>query len=329
MIKFLSNVKVALGYLKRNVYLLKLINLKIALSIFINRIQYIFTSSIIEKNNLDLEKHKIIRNFLLNNVYNNFDFSFDFQSNTEKSTDVKNLPIWVCWWQGEENLPELSRICVERIKKFANQHPVNVITLNNVSNYVSIPNEIWDNYKNGNISPTFLSDFLRASLLGKYGGLWLDSTVFVLDTIDDEYFSRDLVSIKTEKISNSSPSLYRWAGFFLGSKRASPIFCTFRMMFIEYFKHYNKICDYLLIDHFLDIIYYKNKDFKDYIDAEPISNQNLHLLESYLNLPYSAELFSELKKQTNFFKLSYKIPLIEETFQKQKTFWFYIKNEKF
>lgn len=326
---FLIRLKQALGSIKRNYYLLDIIDRKTAISIILNRFYYFLEFSYDKKHLLNDKKHSIIKNFLLENVFQNFDFSFNSDKMADVATDVADLPIWVCWWQGEKSMPELNKICVNSIKKNAGTHPVTIITFDNVSNYIDIPSNILDNYKNGNISPTFLSDFLRASLLHKFGGLWLDSTILVVEQIQDKYFSQEFVSIKTEMLSNASPSKYRWAGFFLGSTGNSEIFRVFRNMFIEYFNHYNKICDYLLIDYFLSILYDKNSNFKKIVDGKDVDQPHLHLLEQKLNEAYSDVVADSFRKDTSFFKLSFKIPLFDDTNDGKKTFWYSIKNGQF
>ncbi|WP_291066218.1 MULTISPECIES: capsular polysaccharide synthesis protein [unclassified Empedobacter] len=326
---FLIRLKQALGSIKRNYYLLDIIDRKTAITIILNRFHYFLELSDDKKHLLNEEKHSIIKNFLLENVFQNFDFSFNPDKADHTTTNVSTIPIWVCWWQGEESMPELNKICVNSIKKYAGTHPVKIITFDNVSNYINIPSNIFDNYKNGNISPTFLSDFLRASLLHKFGGLWLDSTILVVEQIQDKYFSQEFVSIKTEMLSNASPSKYRWAGFFLGSTGNSEIFRVFRNMFIEYFNHYNKICDYLLIDYFLSILYDKNSNFKKIVDGKDVDQPHLHLLEQKLNEAYSDVVADSFRKDTSFFKLSFKIPLFDDTNDGKKTFWYSIKNGQF
>ena len=73
-------------------------------------------------------------------------------------------------------------------------------------------------------------------------------------------------------------------------------------------------------------MYDNNDSFRKYIDQQEISNPNLHLLESHLNLVYDPQKFKELKMETSFFKLSFKIPLNEYDFNNEKTLWYYLKN---
>lgn len=40
-------------------------------------------------------------------------------------------PIWVCWWQGEEQMPDIVKACYHSIQKHACTHPVILITSEN------------------------------------------------------------------------------------------------------------------------------------------------------------------------------------------------------
>ena len=47
-----------------------------------------------------------------------------------------NYPIWVMWWQGENKMPEVVKICYASILKNAGSHPVNLITNCNYEKYL-------------------------------------------------------------------------------------------------------------------------------------------------------------------------------------------------
>ena len=94
-----------------------------------------------------------------------------------------NSNIWVCWWQGEEKMPDVVKICYRSIKIMSGKHPVVLITDYNCKDYVKLPQFIWDKYAAGVISRTHLSDILRFYLLKEYGGIWMDITNFITVTI--------------------------------------------------------------------------------------------------------------------------------------------------
>lgn len=47
--------------------------------------------------------------------------------------------IWTCWLQGLGNAPILVKRCIESMRQYANGYKVEVIDLNNVSQFVLLP----------------------------------------------------------------------------------------------------------------------------------------------------------------------------------------------
>lgn len=102
-----------------------------------------------------------------------------------------NYKVWVFWWQGiNSETPEIVQNCIESIKNNFKSHEVVIITKENFSSYVSIPNYILEKMNNKIISITHFSDILRANLLSEYGGVWLDATCFLTGSIEDEIESK-------------------------------------------------------------------------------------------------------------------------------------------
>ena len=97
--------------------------------------------------------------------------------NSEQITDVS--PIWVCWWQGRDSMPDIVKACYNSILMHAGNHPVILITGDNYHEYVTLPDCILQKWKAGNITLTHLSDILRMLLLKAHGGIWMDSTVLL------------------------------------------------------------------------------------------------------------------------------------------------------
>ena len=52
-----------------------------------------------------------------------------------------------------------------------------------MQNYVNIPDYIYKKFKEGKITPPHFSDYIRCCLLDKYGGLWLDASLYMLDKV--------------------------------------------------------------------------------------------------------------------------------------------------
>ena len=108
--------------------------------------------------------------FIKNYKPQKFEFNNKFQSS-----------IWSLWWQDDkfENLPDVVKICYSSIKKFGGSHDFQILTQKNFRELVNLPDYILEKFNAGKITITHLSDIIRFYLLFNYGGLWLDSTVFI------------------------------------------------------------------------------------------------------------------------------------------------------
>lgn len=112
-------------------------------------------------------------------------------------------PIWVCWWQGENAMPPIVQSCFQSLCSHAGNHLVHLITQENISKYVTIPDYILRKVQEGKISFTHFSDILRMCLLYEHGGLWIDATVYVSQPIPEKVLNlasvrRSLNSIPTD-----------------------------------------------------------------------------------------------------------------------------------
>ncbi len=254
------------------------------------------------KNNLRKKKNEIINKYLTKN----------YQHLINKYKKVRDLPgkvsdnIWIFWWQGINNAPEIVKICIKSIKLYCKGYKINVITKNNIGEYYKIPKYISEKMKNNTISLTHLSDLLRFNLLKLYGGFWIDATIYLTNSPFIEKRFENFYTVKFQAESDqTSISKGKWCGFFQGGW--NPIYYCFMVDFFnEYWKKEQLIIDYFLIDYAVNIAYNNISSVKRIFDKIPQNNENIHELQSLLNKPFNETEFSQLKKTNSVHKLSYK-----------------------
>ncbi len=108
-------------------------------------------------------------------------------------------------------------------------------------NYIDLPENIIEKYKSGIIDFIKFSDIVRVTLLAKYGGVWLDSTIYIETSKKLEYLENDFYTIRLkdeEKIPKFVPK-GRWTGFCLAGKQNFILFKFLRDFQIEYFQRFN------------------------------------------------------------------------------------------
>lgn len=111
------------------------------------------------------------------------------------------IPVWVCWWQGEAKMPEEVRRSLEEIKKKLPERKtvLRLITLENCMEYVTFSDTVIRKFNEGKISLEHLTDLLRAELLYRYGGVWMDTIYGNTIPLTEQMLEKELYTIKTRK----------------------------------------------------------------------------------------------------------------------------------
>jgi len=226
----------------------------------------------------------------------------DFLQNNIESS----VPIWIMWWQGEKQQPLIVKECIKSIKKHNGQHKVIIIDKMNISEFINFPSYILEKVEKGIISLTELSDITRIGLLKEYGGIWIDSTIFVNDDIDKELLDYPFFTVKHNLMGDYHICHGKWSSFFLATNKENPYFDFCLNFFYEYWKNENLLIAYLLIDAIMYIGYEKEIYFKELIDMVPINNTKTFEFNRILNHKYNFDFYLEISENTYIYKLSYK-----------------------
>lgn len=246
-------------------------------------------------------------------------------NNSEKD----KLPIWCCWWQGEESMPELVKLCQTRLKQVIPQDKaeMHLITLDNYAQYVDLPEHIVRKFQEGIITMTTMSDVLRFYLLEKYGGYWLDATVFFTDNIPEEYFSGQFYCqrmVSNVEYSKREACGSNWCGFSMTGPKGNIIFQFMKDAFSKWWAEYDTIIDYVLIDYMLLTGFKHVPAITEIISSVPDNNEDIFEMYKVLNQPYSEELFRRVTRRNVMHKLTYKMDLYTETAEGQLTLYGYL-----
>ncbi len=278
-------ISVAIASLLNKVYFYGIHNDKLAYSINVNKHKKII--SYLKKQYKEvIGKYKTITEYL----------------NTNDSPIMKGR-IWTIWWQGEESAPEHLKMCFNSMRKYACDHEVIVITKENVSEFISIPEHIFLKVENGNISFIHLADFIRMKLLSEYGGLWFDATIFLSDKISEEVFDYDYYTEKQERVRMSCVSEGRWNGTFFSGKPGFPFFNFMVDVLSAFWMDHEQIIDYFLIDYFTQIAYDEIPVFRKALDKVPVNNKLIFEMGKILNEKYDENRYNEITHDTAVHKM--------------------------
>lgn len=86
--------------------------------------------------------------------------------------------IWLYWAQGEENAPNIVKLCIKSWKQFNPNHEIRVLDDSSLVKWVKMD----ESAKRHGMA--CFSDHVRLNLLKKYGGIWADATLFCSQPID-------------------------------------------------------------------------------------------------------------------------------------------------
>lgn len=246
----------------------------------------------------------------------------------KRAIDEK-VPIWCCWWQGENQMPELVKMCHERLKQVipTDRAELRLVTMDNYRDYVDLPEHILDKFTRGIITMTTMSDILRFALLAQYGGYWLDATVFFTGDIPVEYFEKDFFC---QRMTTNTAYIKReacggnWCGFSMAGLRNCIIFRFMNDAFSKWWRDHDSIIDYVLIDYMLLTGYRYVPAIRRIIDQVPDNNEDIFEMYQVLNQPYSDELYSRLTRRNVMHKLTYKMDLKKRTEHGHPTLYGYL-----
>ncbi len=144
------------------------------------------------------------------------------------------------------------------------------------------------------------------NLLIKYGGTWIDASVF-MTKYEERFFRKDLF-------------FFNLSSWFITSEKGSPVLKTTRDLLYEYWRRENYLCYYFLFHESFSIAFDRYKE--DYYDMPDISNRPEHYLQDYLMKKMNIDKYLNLVKNISIHKLN--IKFISKHFKSKNSFLYYI-----
>lgn len=179
------------------------------------------------------------------------DILIKYQNKKEDITSFEKN-IFFFWWDNIDDSPILVKKCLDRIKKLYPEYKINIISKSNITNYIEKDSIELTLLNNNKITIQSFSDLLRFHLIKKYGGIWIDSTVFFIKKINFEECISKFNFFTIEDINTKNHLTYKnnhssWSSFLIGGKKESPLFeCLYELFSNYYLNNYKKI--YFLVD---------------------------------------------------------------------------------
>lgn len=229
----------------------------------------------------------------------------------------EDYTVWVFWWQGEGQMPEIVKATYHSICANAGCKVV-LITKDNYRDFVSVP-EFMEQKVGKGFLLAHLSDYVRISLIDKYGGLWLDSTILTTKPLPQQLLTMPLFTVKAKEFDGRLEENYvasgRWNMQVLGScETHHPLFFLMKQYLENYWKACDGTIDYLFFDYLVALLYENHEDIRKEMNELPITNTNMHKLLPLLSKLYEEMDIDKLQRDgTWMFKLTYKLKNICDT----------------
>lgn len=250
-----------------------------------------------------------------------------YKNNPPKEEPVGNMQIWVFWGQGEAQMPPLIKACYRQLNHFNDN--VNLVTSENVANYIELPAVVYEKVKNGQISWAHFSDIIRNTLLAQFGGIWLDATVWVSGVLPWEQLRTMPIYTANGMVPKTANSVRFWTSFdwnwstwcMSSNKRCQKLFSFVSEMLQAIAVKEKCWLDYVVQDY---LVYYACRHFssvQEAMESLTIQNPKRNQLASMMNDPFDENKYNELIKSDFVFKLSFRSSWREYTPDGMQTFY--------
>lgn len=228
---------------------------------------------------------------------------------------------WSCWWQGMDNAPDLIKACINSLKRYLpSQVEFIIITKDNYHDYVDFPQWLIEKVESDEITLTTFSDVIRASLLYKYGGIWLDTTILLTEPVPIDFWDYDVFTIRE----------LRYCLPFMGGKPGQKLYRFLMEGFFYYYRNYENTKYYLLVTYLLDIAMNKYPDIREKYNKLPIKSpmisniNNYDSLSYHVNEKYTPEIYDKYMEGIYIHKLQRRFDRFGESINDPDNIYHYI-----
>ena len=192
---------------------------------------------------------------------------------------------------------------MKSLRRNYSDYQINVVTLKNISDFVRFPQHIVAKLNAGKISPTHFSDLLRLELLINHGGIWLDSTVLSTGR-EQSYLHEPLFVFKRTWMDQSAHLASNW---FIVAEPGHPILKTTRDLLYKFWQDHDALGGggFYFVFHCMFKLA-AEKYPAEWAKVPEFPNVNPHLLQFEFFAPYAPDRFEQIKRLSNFHKLTWK-----------------------
>ncbi len=230
--------------------------------------------------------------------------------------------IWQCWLQGSAEIPALVKACMKSVQTYHPHAVIKKLDLNTLHKFIAIPQILLDKYAQGKIAPAHLCDYIRVALLAKYGGTWIDATVFCTGELPKAIYEQEFFAFKFPSwcqltSMNTAESFFSqslhitkmcFSNWFIHAQSQNRLMQLLQLFLEKYWTEEDAVFDYFMFHIFATYIILKDSAcqsmFKNMLE---ISNAYPHLLQQCLHKEFDPALYESIKNASPIHKLTHKL----------------------
>ena len=212
--------------------------------------------------------------------------------------------IWMFWSSGEESAPPIARKCIASIRENLPDREVVVLSEKTYRDYVTFPSFIQEKIDRGEMMKAHMADLLRLELLIRYGGTWIDATVFCPGGKIPAYMLDSDLFLFQDLKPGFDGHCQRISNWMITARAGNPVLKLTRALLYEYWREHRKCEDYFIFHHFFEMAIDAYPE--EWGRVIPFSNAAPHILLLRLFEPYDDAVWGAVREMTPFHKLSYK-----------------------
>ncbi len=242
----------------------------------------------------------------------------------------QKVPVWVCWWQGEDEMPELIRGCIGSVRKCLpkDKTVLRLITLENCMEYVTFTEEVIRKFNEGKISYGHLSELLRAELLFRYGGMWVDASVFFIKPIERNLPERRLFTLRSEPPEREDDiAKGRWFKGLWFAQKGHKLFRFLTESLWYYWEVGDEPAEGSLIDDLIAAAYDEFPEIRQELEQSGACGNAVFLMHRWMNRIYTPERAAALEDYGTFYQLDHRAAYRKENMAGERTLYGYLFTE--
>ena len=235
------------------------------------------------------------------------------ESKTSSGVSEHPNTIWWLWLQGAEQAPEIVRKCLESVEYYAEQIGYQVIKLDKekLFDYVKLPDSIVSKWRSGKMVNAHFSDLCRLDLICRYGGFWIDSTVYLTSEINPYILDADMFLFQSSFLDTSETKISNW--FLYSRQPGNSFFTAIRDTLLNWWNRHDTVNDYFIF-HLVAALVMESHKYDSLIEQMPYYNNSYPtLLQKELQKKFDQEKWNFILSQSSIHKLTYKITNQDET----------------